>query len=66
LIREAQGETTQLLRHMKTLSPRLRKRLTDENNELGELLNVQHEVLSKRANESSYRSARSKQDPRKK
>jgi Ca-activated chloride channel family protein len=66
LIREAQGDTQHLIQNIKSLSPRLRARLLAEHAELGQLLDANQDVLSKRATESSFRSARSKQDPRNK
>ena len=66
LIRRAQGDTKHMIDSMKNLSPRLKTRLMSEHEELGDLLREEDASMSKRVVESSFRSHRSKMDPRKK
>ena len=66
LIRQAQGDTKHLMDNLDALSPRLRTRLMAEHKELTDLLVESQASFSKRATESSFRSARSQADPRKK
>lgn len=65
IIRNAKRDMGDIIRNMDRLSPRLRKRILRESHELDEILNFQPVEFSKRVYESSMRSARSKQDPRK-
>lgn len=64
LISEAQSDTAALLRQLDKLSPRVRLRVLAENRELAELLGFTDLEFAKRATESSYRSSRSKANPR--
>jgi Ca-activated chloride channel family protein len=66
LIRRAQGDTKHMIDNMKNLSPRLKTRLMSEHEELGELMREGEASMSKRVFESSFRTHRSKTDPRKK
>lgn len=66
LIRQAQGDTKHLMDNLDALSPRLRTRLMSEHKELSDLLTESQRSFSKRAMESSFRSARSQPDPRNK
>lgn len=66
IIANAQSDTTVMLEQLDKLSPRVRMRVLAENRELAELLGFTDLELSKRATESSYRSARSKSNPREK
>lgn len=66
LIRQAQGDTKHLMDNLDALSPRLRTRLMSEHKELSDLLTESQLSFSKRAMESSFRSARSQVDPRSK
>jgi Ca-activated chloride channel family protein len=64
LILNAQSDTEELLRQLDKLTPRVRLRILAENRELAELLGFTDIEFSKRATESSFRSARSKPNPR--
>lgn len=64
LILNAQHDTAELLRQLDKLTPRIRLRILAENRELAELLGFTDIEFSKRATESSFRSARSKPNPR--
>jgi len=64
LISEAQSDTAALLRQLDKLSPRVRLRVLAENRELAELLGFTDLEFAKRATEFSYRSSRSKANPR--
>jgi hypothetical protein len=64
LLLSAQGDTSRLLSELDRMSPRVRMRVLAENRELAELLGFTDLELSKRVTESSYRSSRSKQNPR--
>lgn len=66
IIANAQSDTTVMLEQLDKLSPRVRMRVLAENRELAELLGFTDLELAKRATESSYRSARSKSNPREK
>lgn len=66
LIANAQSDTTVMLEQLDKLSPRVRMRVLAENRELAELLGFTDLEFAKRATESSYRSARSKSNPREK
>ena len=66
LIRQAQGDTKHLIDTMSSLSPRLRNRLVAEHSEMEGLLREADVSMSKRVNESSFRTHRSKMDPRNK
>ena len=64
LILNAQSDTAELLRHLDKMTPRVRLRMLAENRELAEHLGFTDIEFAKRASESSYRSARSKPNPR--
>ena len=64
LLLSAQGDTSRLLSELDRMSPRVRMRVLAENRELADLLGFTDLELSKRVTESSYRSSRSKQNPR--
>ena len=64
LILDAQADTAELLRQLDKLTPRVRLRILAENRELAELLGFTDIEFAKRATESSFRSARSKPNPR--
>ena len=64
LILDAQADTAELLRQLDKLTPRVRLRILAENRELAELLGFTDIEFAKRASESSFRSARSKPNPR--
>jgi Ca-activated chloride channel family protein len=64
LILNAQHDTAELLRQLDKLTPRVRLRILAENRELAELLGFTDIEFAKRATESSFRSARSKPNPR--
>jgi Ca-activated chloride channel family protein len=64
MLSDAQGDTSLLLRELDKMSPRVRMRVLAENRELADLLGFTDLELSKRVTESSYRSARSKPNPR--
>ena len=66
IIANAQSDTTVMLEQLDKLSPRVRMRVLAENRELAELLGFTDLEFAKRATESSYRSARSKSNPREK
>ena len=66
IIANAQSDTTVMLEKLDKLSPRVRMRVLAENRELAELLGFTDLEFAKRATESSYRSARSKSNPREK
>ena len=66
IIANAQRDTTVMLEQLDKLSPRVRMRVLAENRELAELLGFTDLEFAKRATESSYRSARSKSNPREK
>lgn len=66
IIASAQSDTTVMLEQLDKLSPRVRMRVLAENRELAELLGFTDLEFAKRATESSYRSARSKSNPREK
>ena len=66
IIRGAQRDIDDIVRNLARLSPRLQARILAERSELADILNYQPAEFSKRVSESSFRSARSKQDPRKK
>ena len=65
IIRGAQRDIEYIIKHVDRLSPRLRARILAEQQELKELLEFKPVEFSKRAYESSLRTARSKRDPRK-
>ena len=64
IIANAQSDTNAMLAQLDKLSPRVRLRILAENRELAELLGFTDLEFAKRATESSYRSARSKSNPR--
>jgi Ca-activated chloride channel family protein len=64
IIANAQSDTTAMLEQLDKLSPRVRMRVLAENRELAELMGFTDLEFAKRATESSYRSARSKSNPR--
>jgi len=64
LLLSAQGDTSRLLSELDRMSPRVRMRVLAENRERADLLGFTDLELSKRVTESSYRSSRSKQNPR--
>jgi Ca-activated chloride channel family protein len=64
LILNAQSDTAELLRQLDKMTPRVRLRMLAENRELAELLGFTDIEFAKRASESSFRSARSKPNPR--
>lgn len=64
IIANAQSDTNLLMQQLDKLSPRVRLRVLAENQELAELLGFTDIEFAKRASESSYRSARSKFNPR--
>ena len=65
IIRGAQTEVELIAKNLDKLSPRLKQKIIDERSELAQFMHYRESELSKRATESSYRSARSKTDPRK-
>lgn len=65
MIQQAQIDIEVVIRNIDRLSPRLRSRILSERDELNEILNYRPVEFSKRVQESSIRSARSKNDPRK-
>ncbi len=65
IIRAAHKDIEDIIKNFKRLSPRLQARILAERDELTDILNFQPVEFSKRVYESSYRSARSKSDPRK-
>jgi Ca-activated chloride channel family protein len=66
IIRGAQRDIDDIIRNIGRLSPRLQARILAERTELADILNYQPVEFSKRVIESSFRSARSKSDPRNK
>lgn len=66
IIRGAQRDIDDIVRNIDRLSPRLQARILAERSELADILNYKPVEFSKRISESSFRSARSKSDPRKK
>ena len=65
IIRAAHNDIEDIIKNFKRLSPRLQARILAERDELTEILNYRQVEFSKRVYESSFRSARSKSDPRK-
>jgi hypothetical protein len=64
IIANAQADTSVLLSQLDKLTPRVRLRVLAENRELAELLGFTDIEFAKRATESSFRSSRSKPNPR--
>jgi Ca-activated chloride channel family protein len=64
IIRGGQTEVEAIARNLDKLSPRLKAKILEERSELAQFMTYREAELSKRATESSYRSARSKTDPR--
>ena len=64
LILNAQSDTAELMRQLDKMTPRVRLRILAENRELADLLGFTDIEFAKRATESSYRSSRSKPNPR--
>jgi Ca-activated chloride channel family protein len=64
LILNAQSDTAELLRQLDKMTPRVRLRMLAEKRELTDLLGFTDIEFAKRASESSFRSARSKPNPR--
>ena len=64
MIQNAQSDTAELMRQLDKMSPRVRLRILAENRELAELLGFTDIEFAKRATESSFRSSRSKPNPR--
>ena len=64
MIFNAQSDTAELMRQLDKMTPRVRLRILAENRELAELLGFTDIEFAKRATESSYRSSRSKPNPR--
>jgi Ca-activated chloride channel family protein len=64
IIRGGQTEVEAIAKNLDKLSPRLKAKILEERSELAQFMTYREAELSKRATESSYRSARSKTDPR--
>ena len=64
IIVKGQTEVDAIAKNLDKLSPRLKQKIIDERSELAQFMQYKEQELSKRATESSYRSARSKTDPR--
>lgn len=64
IIRQAQGEVEAIAKHLDKLSPRLKQKIVEERSELAQFIHYREAEFSKRATESSFRSATSKIDPR--
>lgn len=64
IIRGGQTEVEAIARNLDKLSPRLKAKILEERSELAQFMTYREVELSKRATESSYRSSRSKTDPR--
>ena len=64
MILNAQSDTAELMRQLDKMTPRVRLRILAENRELAALLGFTDIEFAKRLTESSYRSSRSKPNPR--